>query len=315
MKAHATTFPLTVQARQPFRIANLVSCLLLSISILFLSSGFRTDGGWLISSAGKPVLSDFLNFYSAGKLVQRGEPQEAYNLDRQQDLQQELTGETDRKFLPWPYPPIALPAAHLLAIPSYEISFLLFAAASLVLCAATASLIVGAPSAALWIAGSAIALSNIYIGQNGLMTASLFGLGLYLLPTRPIMAGILLGLLAFKPHLGLLLPLFLIVLGAWRTFLSAAATTALAIAMSLAIYGPDVWLAFLNQLDRVRDYSLGTGSTVFLKLQSLYASLLRLDIGHAPPWRRMPRSPWWRWQRRRGCGDRTSRTPSRQRFC
>ncbi len=282
MKTDAFSFDLNDRARPPFRLANLVSCLLLSISILLLASGYRNDGGWMIGSTGKPVLSDFLNFYSAGKLVQRGQPDDAYVLERQQEVQQDLTGETDRKFLPWPYPPIALPMAHLLAIPSYEISFLIFAAGSLALCAVTASLIVGTPGAALWVAGSAFALSNVYIGQNGLMTASLFGLGLYLLPTRPIMAGILLGSLAFKPHLGLLLPLFLITLGAWRAFASAAATTLAAIVISLAIYGPESWLAFFQQLERVREFSTGTGHTVVHKIQSLHALLLRLDIANGP---------------------------------
>lgn len=270
------------QALPSLRLKNLVSCLLLSLAVLAFASGYRSDGGWLVDSKSRPVPHDFVNFYTAGMLVQRGKPADAYDWERHKAVQKELIGPHLESFLPWPYPPIALPAAQLLALPSYPVSFLLFAALSFALCAAAATLIVGSPSAALWVAGSSLAFVNIYVGQNGLMTAALFGLGLFLLPTRPIAAGILFGSLAFKPHLGLLLPLFLILLGQWRAFASAAATTLAAIGISLAIYGREPWLAFIHQLGRVGEMSMGNESTVVIKLQSVYALLRRLDMPAGP---------------------------------
>lgn len=278
----AATLALPHHAGPSFRLANLVSCLLLSLAILVFSSVYRNDGGWLVDSQGKPLPHDFVNFYSAGMLVQRGKPADAYIWERQKVVQKELVGQHLEAFLPWPYPPIALPAAQLLALPSYPVSFLLFAALSLALCAAAATLIVGTPSAALWVAGSSAAFVNIYIGQNGLIAAALFGLGLFLLPSRPVAAGIFFGALAFKPHLGLLLPLFLIMLGQWRAFASAAVTTIAAIGLSIAVYGREPWLAFIRQLGRVSEMSMGSESTVVIKLQSAYALLRRLDMGTGP---------------------------------
>ncbi len=47
---------------------------------------------------------------------------------------------------------------------------------------------------------------------------------LVLVPQRPILAGVLAGLLTIKPHLGLILPFCFIAGGHWRTFVSASIT-------------------------------------------------------------------------------------------
>src|SRR5690348_15913292 len=52
-------------------------------------------------------------------------------------------------------------------------------------------------------------LINVGHGQNGFLTAALVGGALVALPTRPTLAGILFGLLIYKPQFGLLIPLAL----------------------------------------------------------------------------------------------------------
>ena len=58
-------------------------------------------------------------------------------------------------------------------------------------------------------------------GQNGFLTAALIG-GRRCCNwrTRPLLAGLLLGLLTYKPHFGLLFPVALIFGGYWRAFFS-----------------------------------------------------------------------------------------------
>ena len=53
-------------------------------------------------------------------------------------------------------------------------------------------------------------LINIGHGQNGFLTAALLGGALVILDRRPIVAGILFGLLVYKPQFGLMIPLALI---------------------------------------------------------------------------------------------------------
>lgn len=52
-------------------------------------------------------------------------------------------------------------------------------------------------------------------GQNSFLTAALLGGSLLLLDKRPIVAGVLIGLLSYKPQFGLLIPLVLVATGRW----------------------------------------------------------------------------------------------------
>jgi alpha-1,2-mannosyltransferase len=73
------------------------------------------------------------------------------------------------------------------------------------------------------------------------------------LARRPLLAGVLLGLMCYKPQFGLLIPVALAAGGHWRAFFGAAATVvALALASFLA-FGPETWLAFLEQLRLQRE--------------------------------------------------------------
>jgi hypothetical protein len=84
-------------------------------------------------------------------------------------------------------------------------------------------------------------LVNIFSGQNGFLSAALLIWGLSLLERRPILSGVLFGLLTTKPHLGVLLPLMLVLTGQWRCIAAAAVTTIGLLAAATAIFGPDIW--------------------------------------------------------------------------
>jgi hypothetical protein len=59
-------------------------------------------------------------------------------------------------------------------------------------------------------------------------------------------AGVLFGLLTFKPHLGLVLPFALLALGAWRVIAAATLTTLALVAMSIAVFGIEPWRQYLD---------------------------------------------------------------------
>src|SRR5579884_2989506 len=83
-------------------------------------------------------------------------------------------------------------------------------------------------------------LINIGHGQNGFLTAALLGGALVMLDRRPILAGLLFGLLVYKPQYGVMIPLVLAVSGRWKCFAAAAVTVAvLALAATLA-FGADM---------------------------------------------------------------------------
>jgi hypothetical protein len=116
---------------------------------------------------------------------------------------------------------------------------------------------------------------NIGHGHNGFLTAALLGGALVTLDRRPVLAGVLFGLMAYKPQFGLLIPLLLIATGRWRAFLAAAATVAALAALTLVAFGPDVWRAFFASTHLTRVEVLEQGGTGWHKIQSVF-SLVRM---------------------------------------
>ena len=89
---------------------------------------------------------------------------------------------------------------------------------------------------------------NVFIGQNGFFLGALLIFGLSNLGRRPVLSGVLFGILTIKPQLGLLLPLVLAVTGHWRTIVAAAVTTVVLVGTTAWLYGPDVWTGYFAQV-------------------------------------------------------------------
>jgi hypothetical protein len=84
--------------------------------------------------------------------------------------------------------------------------------------------------------------------QNGCLTASLLGAGLLCLERRPVLAGVFIGCLTYKPQFGVLVPVALIAAKEWRAIASAVITAAFLAGTSVAAFGFGVWLAFPREL-------------------------------------------------------------------
>jgi hypothetical protein len=122
---------------------------------------------------------------------------------------------------------------------------------------------------------------NLGHGHNGLLTAALIGTALAVLDRRPLLAGVLFGLLVYKPQFGLLLPVVLVATGRWRTFAAAAGTVAALLAVTTLAFGPPVWDAFLASAHFTRTVVLESGQTGWQKIQSVFA-VVRMWGGPVP---------------------------------
>ena len=87
---------------------------------------------------------------------------------------------------------------------------------------------------------------TIGAGQNSFMSAGLVTGGIWFMHRRPALAGLLLGLLAFKPQLALLVPVALLAAGAWPAIAYAAVTVAALLATSLIVPGLTLWQGWLH---------------------------------------------------------------------
>jgi hypothetical protein len=192
----------------------------------------------------KPTTTDFVSFYAAGDLANRGRAADAY--DRAAHLKAEEAATApgiDYQFYFNP-PTFTLLMAPLARLP-YLVSFYLFEAATFALWLWLGSKVAGGGrTAALCLAAVPSVYWVLGLGQNGFLTASLMAGGLLLLPDAPFAAGLVFGMQCFKPHYGLLLPVVLLAARQWRAMLGAALSVCAMVGVSLAWFGIATWRAF-----------------------------------------------------------------------
>ncbi len=226
---------------------------------------------WIFDDKGLGIPTDFVNVWSAGRLALGGHPAWAYDWDIQKQVQVAVLGQSYEGNFAWHYPPPFLFAASLLAHFPYAVAFIGWAAISFVPYLAVMRAIVGRPFGWLLAAAFPAVLTNTLVGQNGFLTASLIGGALYLMPMRPVLSGICLGLLSYKPQYGLLFPLVLIAASQWTVFVTAAIVAVAMAALSWLAFGTESWQAFFHWLPMFSQAFLTEGKAPWWKLQSLFA--------------------------------------------
>ncbi|HEY4124107.1 MAG TPA: glycosyltransferase family 87 protein, partial [Rhizomicrobium sp.] len=113
--------------------------------------------------------------------------------------------------------------------------------------------------------------ANLLAGHNGFLTAALLAGALALLDTRPLIAGLLFGLLAYKPQFGLMIPLVLLITQRWRVIGGAALSVIALSLLCTAWFGMDIWRAFLASEEFTRTVVLEQGRTGFYRILSMFA--------------------------------------------
>lgn len=248
-------------------------------SILFVTLYALVCIGWpllsdeLTDRFGHPIGTDFLNVYAAGIQVWNGTGADAYDPALQHAVEMAVFNNSDVPFYGWHYPPFFLIVAASLALLPYGWALLAWMALSLPayllamrsICPRSETMLVAAAFPAV--------LVNLGHGQNGFFTAALLGGALSLLDRKPIAAGILIGLLAYKPQFGLLIPLVLLVTGRWHVIASATVTVAALAAITTLLFGETVWHAFSGSADFSRKIVLEQGGTGWEKIQSLFSAV------------------------------------------
>lgn len=247
------------------------SWILLALAVAGIAVLAATSDG-LNDYLGRPLGTDFSNIYAAGKYVLDGKPAAPFTPELQHLMEKRIFGPAT-PFYGWHYPPVFLAVAALLALLPYLPALIVWQAATLALYLKTMLAIAGDRRAWLPALAFPAVFINIGHGHNGFLTAALFGGGLLLLGRRPVLAGILLGLLCYKPQFGILIPLALAAGGYWRTFIAAAATVAVLVAASWLAFGAETWAAFRDSLAFTQTVVLEEGGTGFYKIQSLFAAL------------------------------------------
>ncbi|MDR3508814.1 MAG: glycosyltransferase family 87 protein [Caulobacteraceae bacterium] len=228
---------------------------------------------------GKPLGTDFASFWTASQLAMSSHPALAYDPVAHHAAQTRLFGKDvgDYAFF---YPPMFLWLCLPLASMPYLASLAVWLGATGLAYAQVVRAWLGRAAGWLPILAFPAVLTNVGHGQNGFLSAALFGGGLLLLDRRPFLAGVVLGCLVYKPHLGVLIPVALLAAWRWRAIAGAAFSVILLAGQSLLVFGAVTWRAFLAVSPLARA-ALEQGLVGNEKMQSLFAAV-RLLHGSLP---------------------------------
>ncbi|MFL9891277.1 glycosyltransferase family 87 protein [Paraburkholderia sp. RL17-381-BIF-C] len=227
-----------------------------------------------------PFVVDFLPFWSAAVLALHGHAVDAYNIQALSVIEIRTVPYlgTVNGILPWLYPPNTLLLIVPLALLPYKAAAVLWLGGAYVLFVKVIRAIVPDRHAMLPVLFFPGALFVISVGQNGLLTAALAGSGLVWLRTRPVAAGVCLGLLCMKPQLVLLFPLALLCSRSWRALAAFLLTAGTTLALALLAFGADTLTAFLHNTG-IATYSIESAHATLARVPTVFAFA---TLVHAP---------------------------------
>lgn len=244
------------------------------LSCLVLGYNWTTGLTAMTDRFGRPLGTDFYGIWTAGRMFLAGDIHGMFDPDRHFAFQRAFMNDPTMPVLGWHYPPFFLAIAVPLALLPYVASLLVWQGVTFALFLQTIRKIVPAHPLAL---AAAFGFPAVYVtighGHNSFLTAFLLGYGLLLLDRRPVIAGVLIGLLAYKPQFGLLLPVVLIAGRHWRATIAATVTVVAMVITTTMIMGVDVWPAFAAGNHFTRTFILEQGATGWHKIQTVFSAV------------------------------------------
>ena len=245
-------------------------------AVLIISAAVSGNG--LTDFLGRPLGADFSHYWVASSLAKAGDPAAVYNF-------QEFLAAQEAFFkvkfpLPWLYPPtyllLVLPLALLPYLPALAVWLVVTLGAYLAVVRRIAPHPL-TPWLALAFPGT---FQNFFHGQNGFMSAALLGGGLLLLNRSPLTGGFLLGLLSYKTHLWVLVPLALVAGRRWRALMAAVAAALAMVLASWLVLGQQVWIAYWHNISLPMKL-LEEGFLPMDKMVTIFSALLQFRTGLA----------------------------------
>ncbi|WP_176473860.1 glycosyltransferase family 87 protein [Actibacterium ureilyticum] len=238
-------------------------CLFVALATLVFFAGYVYGALDQARAEGNPaVANDFRVFWAAGKLALAGTPLDVFDNAK---LAAVHATETHR-WMPWLYPPGYLLAVTPLGALPYAVGWIGFSLMSLVVLGwAYRPFVATVPALWLGLTLAPTCLAALFTGQNSLLwLAAMLATLAALRAERWVLAGIIIGLMTLKPQLGLLIPVALLAMGAWRTIATATATAAVLAIGPTLIYGADYWW-------KLKDMMAAHGARVFQAIDSVPA--------------------------------------------
>jgi arabinofuranan 3-O-arabinosyltransferase len=270
-----------------FSARRLCICALILIGVTILHVAWEFESGtWIFDRQGHLRLLDFVWLWTAGGLAIRGAAVQAYDYAAFAAAQQALVGPLDGSthYSHWVYPPTMFFWVAPFALLPYLSAFLAWCVATCAVYLSAIWTILRRPATLLLALAPAVVGKNFLLGQNGLLTAGIIGLALTLVQRAPFLAGVTLGLLAYKPQIGLLFPIVLIAAGRWRMIGGAALCVLIQLGISTLLFGPAAWTGFLQALSTQQPQTLVQDPEMVATLQTVFGIMTAAGSSLGAAW-------------------------------
>jgi hypothetical protein len=242
-------------------------------------------GSWIADKHGLPIFTDFGNAWTAATQALHGNAVALYDSTELAKAQKSLFPGMRYAYPYWPYPPTYFLILAPLALLPYQAAFIGWDLFSLIGCLAVVYLIVGRRTAIAVALAAPFTAWNLLAAQSGFLTAALVGAALLALERRPLLAGMFVGCLTYKPQFGILFPLALLAARQWRAIAGAAATALLLAALSALLFGIGTWAAYPRTLMAQTGLNLFAGADGnWGYLQTVYGLVRSLRAGAGCAW-------------------------------
>jgi alpha-1,2-mannosyltransferase len=255
-----------------------IALLLLGMSLIIagIYAGYNQPLGLYF----QPMGMDFFCFWSAGRLTLDGHIQDIFDPKALAIFQQHYLNAPEGWSLPWFYPPLLLLfISCAFALLPYKAAYFVYLLISIGGYYVLARRFF--PSIRpLYVLSFPAFWFNLLSGQNGMLTALILIGGLLALTRQPTAAGMILGLMSYKPQLCLAIPVFLIMERRWRTIVVGTVTFFGLVALSTVVWGPAVWTAFFAGLRTAQDFNQTGNSIRPESLAHLYGTLKTIGVDH-----------------------------------
>lgn len=226
-----------------------------------------------------PFCVDFGLFYAAGKMTLAGNVAQIFDVQAHHAMTELVLNLTLPYFLPWLYPPFFLFVIVPLTLLPFDVALIVWLALTLAfMIVAARRMLPSHKKLAFLLVGFPGVFLNLRWGQNGFLSTALLGLSIAFMETSPVLSGVMVGLLAYKPQLAILPFFVLIITKNWKAILSAFSTVISASILSLLIFGKEVWIGFFQSLFHTSSYLMETSKEVTSSIQPTLLTTL-IDLG------------------------------------
>lgn len=234
------------KAKEVLRDAFVLGAAFFLLTIVAYLATAHWAGAFPRDKTGLVIGRDFLNLWMYGRGAFESDPARfydvaTYNAELARLLGPGYPGQN------WPNPPTALLVMAPFGLLPFFLGLLAWMAAGLAALTLTLRRLFADARVLPLLLISPAALMCLISGQSSLLTTAVLVGAFFCWDRRPVLAGVLIGLMTVKPQLGLLIPFALLASQRWTVFAAAAATAITLLALSTLLFGPDIWTAYITK--------------------------------------------------------------------